>query len=81
MDSDILKIREGLRPQKIDMQNTRPGKCKDQTKTAEKTEWQRTEIQSSEFRGDRVLGRLGRLKAIREQYENRCSSHGSAGSC
>ncbi len=29
MDSDILKIREGLRPQKIDMQNTRPGKCKD----------------------------------------------------
>ena len=57
------------------MQNTRPGKCKDQTKTnaktAEKTEWQRTEIQSSEFRGDRVLGRLGRLKAIPEQYENR----------
>ena len=33
MDSDILKIRDGLRPQKIDMQNTRPGKCKDQTKT------------------------------------------------
>jgi len=33
LDSDILKIREGLRPQKIDMQNTRPGKCKDQTKT------------------------------------------------
>ena len=30
----------------------RPGK--DQTKTAEKTEWQRTEIQSSEFRGNRV---------------------------
>ena len=29
MDSDILKIREGLRPQKIDMQNTRPGKYKD----------------------------------------------------
>ena len=25
--------RPGLRPQKIDMQNTRPGKCKDQTKT------------------------------------------------
>jgi len=61
--------RPGLRPQKIDMQNTKTRQVN--TNAAEKTEWQRTEIQSSEFRGDRVLGRLGRLKAIPEQYENR----------
>ena len=50
---------------------TRQMQRPDKDKCKEKTEWQRTEIQSSEFRGDRVLGRLGRLKAIREQYENR----------
>ena len=35
-------MRAGLRPQKIDMQNTKTRQVS--TNTAEKTEWQRTEI-------------------------------------